>query len=136
MIYPGNGERRRAAPDAKLSWRTALRWGLVAAALLAVATILWLSVAALTPFIIGLILAYLMAPLVNRLEQRIPRWAAILIVYLLTFGALGLALTYVIPPAIGQINQVIESIPGWYEDARTQAERWYGRFNAEASPEV
>jgi predicted PurR-regulated permease PerM len=136
MIYPGNDERRGAAPDAGLSWRTVVRWALVTAALLAIAAILWLSVDALTPFIIGLVLAYLMAPLVNRLERRMPRWAAILIVYLLTFGALGLALTYIIPPAISQINQVIESIPGWYQDLRTQAVRWYGRFNAEASPEV
>ncbi len=62
-----------------IGWRTIVRRLLVAAALVAVATILWLSRDALTPFIIGLVLAYLMLPLVDRLDNRIPRWAAILI---------------------------------------------------------
>ncbi|HZG68751.1 MAG TPA: AI-2E family transporter, partial [Herpetosiphonaceae bacterium] len=96
------------------SWRTAVRLGLVALALLAVGWILWASAAALTPFIIGLVLAYLMLPGVDLLEHRMPRWAAILIVYILTFGALGIAMAYIIPPAINQINEVVNSIPGWY----------------------
>ena len=103
----------RIIPARRLwSWRTAVRWAMVTAAVVTVATILWLSADALTPFIIGLVLAYLMLPLVNRLARRVPRWAAILIVYGLTFGMVGLAFAYIIPPAITQINEVIDSIPG------------------------
>ena len=117
-------------------WRSILRWTLVSAAVIAVATILWLSRAALTPFIIGLVLAYLMVPLVGRLNRRMPRWAAILIVYLITFGVLGLALAYIIPPTIGQINEVVESIPGWYRDGREEVQKLIDRFQAEAPEEV
>ena len=124
------------APSPPWGWRTVARWAIVTAALLTVGWILWASAAALTPFIIGLVLAYLMLPGVNLLERRMPRWAAILIVYTFTFGALGLALAYIIPPAINQINEVIESIPGWYNDGRAEVEQLINRFQREASPEV
>ena len=123
-------------PPQTWSWRTAVRLGLVTLALLAVGWILWASAAALTPFIIGLVLAYLMLPGVDLLERRMPRWAAILIVYILTFGALGIAMAYIIPPAINQINEVVNSIPGWYNDGRVEVERLIARFQREASPEV
>lgn len=119
-----------------IGWRTIVRRVLVAAALVAVAAILWLSRAALTPFIIGLVLAYLMLPLVDRLDNRLPRWAAILIVYLVWFGALGIALAYIIPPAVNQIGQVIESAPEWYRQGREQGQILIDRFYDEASPDV
>lgn len=122
--------------DLRWNWRTVLRFALVTAAVVGVAYVLWLSADALTPFIIGLVLAYLMVPLVDRLQRRMPRWAAILVVYLLTFGALGLALAYIIPPAVTQINQVVDSIPGWYRGARTELQGLIDRFQAEASPEI
>ena len=125
-----------AGPRVSQGWRTFLRWALVAAVIAAVVTILWLSAAALTPFIIGLVLAYLMVPSVDRLEGRMPRWAAILIVYLLTFGVLGVALAYIIPPALTQINQLIDSIPEWYQDGREEVLRLFNRFQSEASPEI
>ena len=115
-------------------WRTIARRALVAVVIVAVATILWLSADALSPFIFGLVLAYLMLPLVNRLERRMPRWVAILVVYLLTFGTIGVALAYIIPPAVTQINQVIASIPDWYRDGQAQVERLIAVFRAEASP--
>jgi predicted PurR-regulated permease PerM len=125
-----------AVPPRSWGWRTALRWLLVVGALLAVGWILWQSGGALTPFILGLVLAYLMVPLVGRLARYMPRWAAILIVYLLTFGVVGLAFAYIVPPTIGQIEQLIVSIPGWYEDARVQAERLFAQFRREVSPEI
>ncbi len=113
-----------------------MRWALVSLALGAVATILWLSSAALTPFVIGLVIAYLMIPMVDRLERRLPRWAAILVVYIATFGVIGIALAYIIPPAATQINQVLDSIPQWYHDGRAEVQKLIDRFQAEASPAV
>ena len=123
-------------PPRTWGWRTALRWLMVMAAIAAVGWILMRSGSALTPFIIGLVLAYLMVPLVGRLERRMPRWAAILIVYLLTFGVLGLAIAYIVPPAIGQVEQLVGSIPEWYQDARVQVETLFARFQREVSPTV
>lgn len=117
-------------------WRTALRWAMVAAALYAVGWILWNGSGALTPFLIGLVLAYLMVPSVDRLAHHMPRWAAILIVYLLTFGVVGLALAFIIPPAISQVNQVVVNIPIWYREVRAEIQTLINRFQAEASPDI
>lgn len=117
-------------------WRTILRWTLVSLALVGVGWVLWTSSAALTPFIIGLVLAYLMVPAVDRFARRMPRWAAILLVYTCTFGALGIGLAYIIPPAVNQVNEVIDSVPQWYTDGQTWAQGLIDRFQTEVSPDV
>lgn len=120
----------------RVGWRSVLRFALVTAALLAVAAIVWFALDALTPFIISLVIAYLMLPAVNWLSRHIPRWAAILVMYVVTFGSLGIALSYVIPPAVTQITEFVEGIPGWYENSRDDVERLILRFRREAPPEV
>lgn len=66
---------------------------------------------ALFPFFVGLVLVYLLGPIVNALDRRLPRWAAILIVYLvcglLAFGAWRL----IIPPLVSQIERLIIALP-------------------------
>ena len=47
------------------------------------------SMAALAPFIVALVLAYLMTPLIDRLDHYLPRPAAILLVYLHFSGRNG-----------------------------------------------
>lgn len=91
--------------------RTMARWLLVALALLAIGQLLWTARAALLPFGVGLVLAYLLFPVVNALARRIPRPLAILLVYV---GAIALVvgvIAYVVPPVVGQIQQLIASIP-------------------------
>jgi predicted PurR-regulated permease PerM len=123
-------------PTAPWGWRTIIRWTIVTLAIVVVGWVLRASAAALTPFIIGIVMAYLMIPAVDRFEHHMPRWAAILLVYTLTFGALGIALAYIIPPAINQINEVVNSIPQWYTDGRAQVEQLFERFQREVSPDV
>ncbi|CAA9229373.1 MAG: hypothetical protein AVDCRST_MAG26-887 [uncultured Chloroflexia bacterium] len=120
----------------RFSWRNAIRLAMVGAALLGVAAVLWLAADALTPFIISLVIAYLMLPAVNLLSRRVPRWAAILLVYVATFGTLGVALSYVIPPTVTQISEFVEGIPTWYTGGRDDFERLLTRFRREAPPEV
>ena len=93
------------------SQRTLARWLLVLLTLYAVGWLLWNALPALTPFVIGLVLAYLLMPLVNALNRRMPRWAAILVVYLGGIGAIALSVAFIIPPLVDQIQQLIESFP-------------------------
>ena len=97
------------------AWRDIARWTLRIGATWFVLWMIWRTGSQLLPFIVGLILAYLMLPLVNRLAQRVPRWAAILIVYLLTFGILILALVFLVPRVINQVGNFIGSLPEFYE---------------------
>jgi predicted PurR-regulated permease PerM len=87
------------------------RWALIIAALFIVGGLLWSARSVLTPFILGVILAYLFLPLVNRLEHRMPRWAAILVVYLVAISLLVGFFAYIAPPLVDQIRQLINAFP-------------------------
>ncbi|MEP7189551.1 MAG: AI-2E family transporter, partial [Roseiflexaceae bacterium] len=83
-------------------------------ALLALYAVGWLLISAapaLTPFVIGLVLAYLLMPIVDRLAQRMPRWLAILLVYIGGIGLLAGSIAFIIPPAINQVQQLFATIP-------------------------
>jgi len=87
------------------------QWLLVLLALYAVGWLLVSAAPALTPFVIGLVLAYLLMPIVDRLAQRMPRWLAILVVYIGGIGLLAGSFAFIIPPAIDQVQQLFASIP-------------------------
>jgi predicted PurR-regulated permease PerM len=95
---------------------------LVLAALAAVAWMFWFSWSALLPFQIGVVLAYLTLPLVNRLENSMPRWLAIVVVYtgglLLVVGAVAI----IVPTVVNQANEAIEALPSLDELQQQTAE--------------
>ena len=94
-----------------LSVRTLARWLVVASALLAVGWLLWNARTALSPFAMGLVLAYLFLPSVNALAQHIPRPVAILIVYVGGVALIIGVIAYIVPPVVIQIQQLIASFP-------------------------
>jgi len=96
---------------AQIPFRAIGRWLLVFAAVYLVGWLLWSAASALTPFIVGLALAYLLLPLVNKLNLHMPRWAAILIVYLIAISGLTIFFSYIFPPLIDQISQLIGALP-------------------------
>ncbi len=87
------------------------RWLLIIISLYLIGWLVVNAGSAVTPFIFGGVLAYLFLPLVNFFNRWLPRWLAILAVYLLTFGMLVLAVALVIPPLIAQIADLIRSLP-------------------------
>jgi predicted PurR-regulated permease PerM len=83
----------------------------------------------LIPFVIGLVIVYLMLPIVNRLNNHMPRWAAILTMYLILLLVLvGLA-AYVIPLLVFQARELVGTIPSFsMEEVKGQSEAflsWY-----------
>jgi predicted PurR-regulated permease PerM len=87
------------------------QWLLVLLALYVVGWLLWSAAPALTPFIIGLVLAYLLMPTVDRLARGMPRWLAILLVYIGAIGLLAISIAFIIPPAIDQVQQLVSALP-------------------------
>src|SRR5205085_11840597 len=87
------------------------QWLLALLALYAVGWLLISAAPALTPFVIGLVLAYLLMPIVDRLARRMPRWLAILLVYIGGIGLLAGAIAFIIPPAIDQVQQLFATLP-------------------------
>ncbi len=57
----------------------------------------------LLPFVLALVVAYVLLPAVRRVEQlRVPRWGAILIVYALTLGAIGGFISAIVPRLVAE----------------------------------
>jgi predicted PurR-regulated permease PerM len=81
----------------------------------------------LTPFVVGLLLIYLLAPAVDRLarlhvgRRRVPRWLAILALYAMIVAILALGLRLVVGPMSDQIQRFTEEAPARLESLRA----WY-----------
>jgi predicted PurR-regulated permease PerM len=116
--------------------RTLARWALVIGALWLVGWILWQSGATLTPFIIGLVMAYLLLPIVKRLDRYMPRWASITCVYLVGLILIELVIVFVVPPAVDQVSQFGRNVPIWFEDTNDFVNQRIQEFQRTASPEV
>lgn len=91
--------------------------------------LLWTTGAALAPFILGLVLAYLLLPLVGLLSRYMPRWAAITLIYVVGIGVVVTALVLVVPPVINQVGEFFDGLPRFYEDTVepkvASVQQWY-----------
>lgn len=134
----GRPELQRPESDINLPSlaRLVARWALVVGALWLVTWILRRSGATLTPFIIGLVLAYLLLPIVKRLDRYMPRWASITTVYLIGLILFELVLVFVIPPAVNQVQQFTSNIPTWFERSNQFVNNLIADFQRSAPPEV
>jgi predicted PurR-regulated permease PerM len=94
-----------------LTPRGAVRLFLVILALWILVRLTILSWDVLAPFVGGLALVYLLLPVVNRLEQHMPRWVAILLVFVALIGALVAVWAYIVPPLVSQLSALITSNP-------------------------
>ncbi|MGD6967067.1 AI-2E family transporter [Rossellomorea vietnamensis] len=85
------------------------------------------------PIVLGGIFYYLLRPLVNFLAKKMPRPAAILIIYLVVAGIFTGVIFYVGPILQRQINSLIENTPQLIENFRDallnlQQNEWISRF--------
>lgn len=96
---------------ARFTARDVSRWALVLAALYIIGWMIVQAMSALLPFIFGAILAYLFLPLVNRFNPHMPRWVAILLVYLIVLGLVATFFAFLVPPLVDQVGQLIRAIP-------------------------
>jgi len=82
----------------------------------------------LIPFVIALFITYLLHPIVERLhERRVPRWAAILIIYLLFFGGVGYGIYRAYPIFIRQLKDLSKNLPGFVDTYREWIYNLYER---------
>jgi predicted PurR-regulated permease PerM len=84
----------------------------VLAAAVLIAIVLFAAGSAVRPFVVGLLLAYLLDPLVERFARvGLPRWLAVLLVYAITVAVVGFALAIAIPPLVQQIATFTTELP-------------------------
>jgi predicted PurR-regulated permease PerM len=117
------------------SGRRTDRLALVAtgAIILVVASLLYVFKLVLLPLIVSGLLAFLLRPLVEKLESLMPwrsRWpdlsriSSILLIYVVTLGAIAGILLLIIPPVYQETVKFIESLPALYSDIETTVEQW------------
>lgn len=108
-VDPGSPARPDA--DARLRPPT-LRVTVVIAAAIVVLVVLFAAGPAVRPFVVGLLLAYLLDPLVERFARvGMPRWLAVLLVYAITVAIVAVALAIAIPPLVQQIATFTTELP-------------------------
>jgi len=82
----------------------------------------------LFPFVAGFIIAYLLSPVVDRLDERgVPRGLSALVLILLSLMAIAGVLLIVIPPVIGQITRLVVALghlPGQLEGIFYRVNEW------------
>jgi predicted PurR-regulated permease PerM len=105
--------------QSQVSAATVVRIVLVGAAVIAALYFVYLVRSVIGLFLIGMFLAIAIAPAVNWLDhRRIPRWLAILLVYLAGFGGIvGIGLL-IVPPLVTGVENLSTDLPGYVDDLR------------------
>lgn len=110
-----------------------------------VAWVVWQSRAALFPFMIGLVIAYVVLPLVNRIENLIPdrgvlhhvrRTFAVLLVYIIGLAILIGGFVSIGPRAYQETLDLSESIPSYVETIREESDYWSRRYEEDVPPDI
>jgi len=92
--------------------------------------------AILVPFIIGFIFAYILAPVVQILENRqIPRSVAIIISYAFFLGLIALFIFYAVPLLLRDLNQLLSLIPRYVQSLQEALWQMQDGYSRVALPE-
>jgi predicted PurR-regulated permease PerM len=105
------------------------------AGLAVVAVIFWFGRDILAPFVVGILIVYLLDPVVERLARvqvrgrRLPRALLILLVYLITTLVLVELLFLLIGPLVEQVRAFVKDVPGYVDDLNGRLEELLGWWN-------
>jgi predicted PurR-regulated permease PerM len=106
------------------------RLGFLVVLVLGSALVLYRIRGVLTPFFIGVVIAYILNPLVDSLERRgAPRVAGIAIVYLLVLALLALVSVYLFPITIRQLETMTVDLPVQIRRIESLLTDLYSRFH-------
>jgi predicted PurR-regulated permease PerM len=134
VTHNGTRNPKRLAPPTP-------RVALLIFATIVIGVVLYLGRSALTPFVVGALLIYILDPavkLVARLNirgRRLPRGLAVLIVYILTFFIVVEGLALLLGPLVGQILAYVRDLPqllAALEGAAAQLREMYGTMDLPA----
>lgn len=87
--------------------------------------LLWQLRSLLVTLMIAVVVAAALAPIINSAEKlRIPRWLAVIVVYLALIGILTGAVVGIGPTVVEQIQRLIGRFPTYLEVVRSLFENW------------
>jgi predicted PurR-regulated permease PerM len=110
--------RRMSAPTSRVA--------LTIAAGALVALVVVLAASAIKPFVLGVLLVYLLAPVVERLARiGLPRWLAVLLVFAMVIAVVSVTLAVAMAPLITQVRQFIADLPDLAAELRRSFTQFY-----------
>lgn len=87
----------------------------------AAVTVIALASSVLLPFVLALVIAYVLTPLVAWVEKRgVSRWVAIILVYVVVLGTLGGILRLAAPRIGGELANLRRELPAVAKQAQTE----------------
>jgi predicted PurR-regulated permease PerM len=101
-----------------LNWRLIGRSTLIALGILLVLYGMSLARRTTEVFIIAILLAYGLSPVVRRLSKRMPRTLAVVLVYIALIAVTALLFVIVVPAVLDQFQVVFQSAPTYVSDGR------------------
>lgn len=105
------GYRRPEADGGGLSIDRIVRYSLAIIALVLAAWLLWRFSTIVIYLLVGVFLAYLLNPMVNRIQGvGMARWMAILAAFGIVLGTLGVALAYLVPFVAAQVTDISQQV--------------------------
>lgn len=111
------------------------RWGLLAVFVIGFFAILWLARVVLFPFLLAIILAYLLAPLVELfVKHRVHRVLAILFTYALVGLVITAMMVYMVPLWVQETAKMIHLIPALTKQLQVTWNYWLMRFHQAPIP--
>jgi len=90
------------------------------------AFIIYIFGALLVPFVLALIIVYLIEPVVKRLHRlrirgvTLPRWVAVIIVYLCFFSVVSVFSITVVPPLARELSSLASEAPQFFDELRRE----------------
>ncbi|MFN8534112.1 MAG: AI-2E family transporter [Dehalococcoidia bacterium] len=102
--------------------------------LVVLAVLFWIARGALIPFVLGIVIAYAIAPAIRAVEgrqvggRRVSRTLAIVLIYGVALACIVGLVWVILPPLLAQIRQLIAASPGYLTRVQTLyagIEGWY-----------
>lgn len=95
----------------------------------------------LVPFALGLLLAYLLDPLIDRIETwKVPRTVAIGGLVLISLVAIGIVMISIVPILVDQIGSLVNNMPGYFSQIQSWFDfkllPWLGGMGFNVSPDT
>lgn len=140
MLPPGNEH-----VDLRRVLIIAVRLLLVTFTIMVVAWVIWVTRVALSPFLLGGLIFYVLFPIVNRIENIIPdrgilhhvrRTIAVLTVYIVGFIIFFVVLMTFGPVLYREIIDLGESIPDYWDTLQVEGEYWIDRYERDVPESI
>ena len=98
---------------------------------------IWIFQGILTPFVLGMVIAYLLNPFVTKLEAyKWPRWGAVLALLSAFLLMLGIGIGFLVPVLVREAAQLSSDLPQWIDRTQVTLTLWAQQMGFNITPDA